>query len=166
MGSYPKAFILVSLVYLTLAAIFAILGETTDIGYIGHFSHTNFNLLGFISMMMFGIGYIVIPGLNRTVLRFPRWVPLHFWLGNVSLLGMVLFRSLAIERGSDFCQILFVIAASLQIVTILMFIFNIWFTLTPTGKNIPPSTQSGAARRLSSSSREGGDNLPSHKSRP
>ncbi|MCK4631809.1 MAG: DUF1858 domain-containing protein [candidate division Zixibacteria bacterium] len=131
MSTYLKRFIFASLAYLGLAAIFGILNGITDIGYIGHFGHTHFNLLGFMSMMIYGIGYFIIPRFNGVDLRFAGWVPVHFWLGNISLIGMVLFRGLAVESGSDIFEVLFIIAASVQVVTIFMFIINIWITLTP-----------------------------------
>lgn len=135
MGTYLKRFIFGSLFYLGLAAIFGILNGTTDIGYCGIFAHTHFNLLGFMSMMIYGIGYFIIPRFNGVDLRFPGWVAPHFWLGNISLIGMVLFRGLSIEMGDDIWNTLFIIAAVIQVITIFMFIANVWITLTPRVKN-------------------------------
>jgi len=131
MGKYLKRFILASLIYLGLAAIFGILTGMTDIGYFGNFAHTHFNLLGFMSMMVFGIGYFIIPRFNGRNLKFESWVPPHFWLGNFSLIGMVVFRGLYIQTGSDLSNVLFIISATIQVITIFMFIINIWLTLTP-----------------------------------
>lgn len=131
MGKYLKRFILASLVYLGLAAIFGILTGMTDIGYFGNFAHTHFNLLGFMSMMVFGIGYFIIPRFNGRDLKFESWVPPHFWLGNLSLVGMVVFRGLYVQSGSDLANVLFIVSASIQVITIFMFIVNIWLTLTP-----------------------------------
>jgi len=107
MTVYMKRFIYAALAYLALAAVFGILNGATDIGYPGSFAHTHFNLLGFMSMMVFGIGYFILPRFNGTDLRFPGWVAVHFWLGNISLIGMVVFRGLTIETGNDIFHTLF-----------------------------------------------------------
>jgi hybrid cluster-associated redox disulfide protein len=134
MSKYMKAFVFAALFYLGLAAIFGILNGTTDIGYFGSFAHTHFNLLGFMAMIVFGIGYFILPRFNGTELRFENWVPIHFYLGNISLLGMVIFRGLQVETGSDIYTGLFIASASLQVFSIFMFITNIWMTLTPKKK--------------------------------
>ncbi len=131
MSLYMKRFVYASLVYLGLAALFGVLNGMTDIGYWGAFAHTHFNLLGFMSMMVFGIGYFILPRFNGSDLRFPGWVAIHFWLANISILGMVAFRGLAVETGEDIFEILFIISASIQVITITMFIINIWLSLSP-----------------------------------
>jgi hybrid cluster-associated redox disulfide protein len=129
-----KAFVFAALFYLGLAAIFGILNGTTEIGYFGSFAHTHFNLLGFMAMIVFGIGYFILPRFNGTELRFENWVPIHFYLGNISLLGMVIFRGLQVETGSEVYTGLFIASASLQVFSIFMFITNIWMTLAPKKK--------------------------------
>ncbi len=131
MSRYMKRFVLASLVYLGVAAIFGILNGITDLGYFGTFAHTHFNLLGFMSMIVFGIGYFILPRFNGTELRFESWVPVHFWLANISLIGMVVFRGLSIDTGQELFNILFIVSATVQVVSIFMFIINIWLTLTP-----------------------------------
>ncbi len=148
MSTYLKRFVFASLIYLGLAAIFGVLNGMTDIGYIGLFAHTHLNLLGFMSMMIYGIGYFIIPRFNGADLRFASWVPVHFWLGNISLIGMVLFRGLAVESGSDIFEALFIIAASVQVVTIFMFIVNIWMTLTPVVAHLSVPSPAAVAPQL------------------
>lgn len=131
MSKYMKAFVYAALFYLGLAAIFGILNGTTDIGYIGSFAHTHFNLLGFMSMIVFGIGYFILPRFNGTELRFENWVPVHFYIGNISLISMVIFRGLQVETGDNIYSILFIISATFQVLSIFMFIINIWVTLSP-----------------------------------
>ena len=138
MSSYLKGFIYASLVYLGLAAVFGILVGTVDIGYFGHFAHTHFNLLGFMSMMICGIGYFILPRFNASEIKYPGWIPVHFWLGNISLVGMVFFRGMVISTGSDIYQVLFIIMAAIQVITLFMFILNIWITLSPSKEKETP----------------------------
>lgn len=136
MSLYMKNFVFASLFYLGLGVIFGILNGVTDIGYYGVFAHTHFNLLGFMSMMVFGIGYFILPRFNGVDLRFPSWVAIHFYVGNISLIGMVVFRGLEISTGETIHQVLFIIFATLQAISIFMFIINVWLTLTPKKKAV------------------------------
>lgn len=135
MSVYMKNFVFASLFYLGLASIFGILNGVTDIGYWGVFAHSHFNLLGFMAMIVFGIGYFILPRFNGTELRYENWVTIHFYLGNASLIGMIVFRGLYINTGESFYNVLFIVSAVLQLVSIFMFIINIWITLTPKKKN-------------------------------
>ncbi len=134
MDKYMKRFVFASLSYLGLAAVFGILNGVTDLGYFAMFAHSHFNLLGFMAMIVFGIGYFILPRFNGTDLRWPGWVPIHFWLGNISLIGMVLFRGIQIETGASWAEVLFIVMASVQVISLFMFIVNIWVTLTPKQK--------------------------------
>ena len=140
MSVYMKRFVFMSLFYLGLAAVFGILTGTTDIGYAGTFAHTHFNLLGFMAMIVFGIGYFILPRFNGTDLRWPGWVPVHFWLGNISLVGMVTFRGLQSYTGAAAWEVLFILMASLQVLSLFLFIVNIWVTLLP-GKTTASSSE-------------------------
>ncbi len=134
MSVYMKNFVLAALFYLGLAVVFGILNAVIDLGNFGYFAHSHFNLLGFMAMIIFGIGYFILPRFNGTELRFENWVPIHFYLGNFSLIGMILFRGLYINTGEDFHNILFITMATIQAISIFMFIINIWLTLTPKKK--------------------------------
>ncbi len=145
MSPYMKRFVYASLFYLGLAAIFGILDGTINLGYFGTFAHVHFSLLGFMAMIVFGIGYFILPRFNGTDLRYENWVPVHFWLANISLIGLVLFRGLAVETGNSTYHGLFIASAAIQVISIFMFIVNIWVSLTPAKKtqassvSTPPS---------------------------
>ncbi len=132
MNVYMKRFIYASLFYLAAATVFGALNGALSLGYWAQFGHTHFNLLGFMSMMVFGIGYFILPRFNGADLRWPGWVAVHFWLGNISLIGMVLFRGLAVDTGNDTYQRLFIASAVIQAMSIFMFVVNMWVTLAVT----------------------------------
>lgn len=159
-----KNFVFASLFYLGLATIFGVLNGVTDLGYWGVFAHSHFNLLGFMSMIVFGIGYFILPRFNGTNLRFESWIAIHFWLGNISLIGMVIFRGLAINTGSDIYHILFVIMATAQVISIFMFIINIWITLSPRKKDTVP--ESAQAEDKPKYSREELYSMPQENNKP
>ena len=89
MDRYTKGFVVASLVYFFLAAVLGIwMGGTDAAGWV-RFAHVHFNLLGFMSMMIYGVGYFILPRFNGRTLRWPSWVPIHFFLANIGLIGMV-----------------------------------------------------------------------------
>ncbi len=137
MSPYMKRFVLASLFYLGLAAAFGMFNSVFGLTYSSVFAHTHFSLLGFMAMIVFGIGYFILPRFNGTDLKFPGWVPVHFWLANISLIGMVVFRGLSVETGTDAYAALFILFASMQAVSLMMFVINVWLTLTLTGKLQP-----------------------------
>ncbi len=131
MSYYMKSFVFASLFYLGLGVIIGFLNGVVDMGYFGVFAHTHLNLLGFMSMIVFGIGYFILPRFNGVDLRFPSWVAIHFYLGNISLVGMISFRGMQVSTGEDIYTILFIISAALQSISIFMFIINVALTLMP-----------------------------------
>ncbi|MFQ6008108.1 MAG: DUF1858 domain-containing protein [Candidatus Zixiibacteriota bacterium] len=135
-----KHFVLASLFYLGLAALFGLLNGIFDVTYFGAFAHTHFSLLGFMAMMVFGIGYFILPRFGGTELRFPSWVTVHFWLANISLIGMVISRGLLVELGGNIYKPLFILFAVGQAVSLLMFVINIWLTLTLTTRRPAKTT--------------------------
>ena len=79
MDRYTKGFVVASLVYFFLAAVLGIwMGGTDAAGWV-RFAHVHFNLLGFMSMMIYGVGYFILPRFNGRTLRWPSWVPVHFY---------------------------------------------------------------------------------------
>ncbi len=52
-------------------------------------AHVHMNLLGFVTMMIFGVGYHVLPRVAGSPLRWPRLGMIHWWLANTGLALMV-----------------------------------------------------------------------------
>jgi hypothetical protein len=122
MDRYTKAFVVAALVYFFLAAVLGTwMGSATPAGWV-RFAHVHFNLLGFMSMMIYGVGYFILPRFNGRTLRWPSWVPLHFFAANIGLIGMV---ATAPERPSTG----FVLFAGLSVVSVAMFVINLGATM-------------------------------------
>jgi hypothetical protein len=125
MDRYTKGFVVASLVYFFLAAVLGIWMGGRAPGWV-HFAHVHFNLLGFMSMMIYGVGYFILPRFNARTLHWPSWVPIHFYVANLGLIGMV---ATAPERPSNG----FVIFSILSMVSVGMFAVNLGATML-----IPP----------------------------
>ncbi len=122
MDRYTKGFVVASLVYFFLAAALGIWMGTADAPGWVSFAHIHFNLLGFMSMMIYGIGYFILPRFNARTLKWPQWVPLHFYAANLGLIGMV---ATAAERPS----VGFSLFALLNVLSVAMFAVNLGVTL-------------------------------------
>ena len=122
MDRYTKGFVVASLVYFFLAAVLGVwMGAAEPAGWV-RFAHVHFNLLGFMSMMIYGVGYFILPRFNGRTLRWESWVPLHFYAANAGLIGMVATAS---ERPSAG----FALFGGLSVVSAAMFVVNLGATL-------------------------------------
>jgi hypothetical protein len=122
MDRYTKGFVVAALVYFFLAAILGIwMGGAAYPDWVG-FAHIHFNLLGFMAMMIYGIGYFILPRFNGKPLYCPGWLPVHFYLANIGLLGLV---GAAGGRPSP----AFALFALVNIISVAMFSINIGATV-------------------------------------
>jgi hypothetical protein len=122
MDRYTKGFVVASLVYFFLAAVLGVwMGGTDGAGWV-RFAHVHFNLLGFMAMMIYGVGYFILPRFNGRTLRWPSWVPIHFFLANIGLIGMV---ATVPERPSTG----FILFSALSVISAGMFAVNLGATM-------------------------------------
>jgi hypothetical protein len=122
MDRYTKGFVVASLVYFFLAAVLGIwMGGTDAAGWV-RFAHVHFNLLGFMSMMIYGVGYFILPRFNGRTLRWPSWVPAHFYAANLGLIGMVATAPELPSTG-------FILFSALSVLSAGMFAVNLGATM-------------------------------------
>ena len=127
MDRFTKGFVLASLVYFLLAASLGIwMGMGNDTEFV-KFAHVHFNLLGFMAMMIYGVGYFILPRFNARTLKWPQLVPVHFIIANLGLIGMVFT---AAERPSAG----FAIFAFLSVLSVFLFSLNLGVTLMQAGE--------------------------------
>lgn len=93
-------------------------------------AHLHANLLGFVSMMIFGVAYHVIPRFNGRPLHSPRAAALHLWVANLGLAGMVSGFILRIYRWTPGSALL-AAGGALSAIGAFLFIYNLWRTLEP-----------------------------------
>jgi len=147
MDRYTKGFVVASLLYFFLAALLGIwMGAADAAGWV-RFAHVHLNLLGFMTMMIYGVGYFILPRFNGRTLRWPSWVPAHFFVANLGLIGMV---ATAPERPSN----AFVLFSALSVISAAMFAVNLAATMLldpgtapeeePEEASGPATTDSGA----------------------
>ena len=91
-------------------------------------AHMHMNLLGFVTMMIFGVGYQLLPRLGGSPLRW-QWMPLfHLWIGNIGLALMVVgfFVRPSTQGGG---QLTLAAGGACAAIGALSFVINIWRTL-------------------------------------
>ena len=88
MDPVAKNFIRMSVIYFVIAAV---IGAHFIFNRAYHHqlfhAHVHVMLLGWISMMIYGVGYHILPRFNGNPVAFPKIAVVHFWVANVALLG-------------------------------------------------------------------------------
>jgi hypothetical protein len=140
MDRYTKGFVVAALAYFFVAAVLGIWIGSADAAPWARFAHVHFNLLGFMSMMIYGVGYFILPRFNGRTLRWPSWVPVHFYAANIGLIGMVVASPGRPSTG-------FVLFALLSVVSAAMFAVNLGATML-----LAPAAQPEAAEEEDPSS--------------
>ena len=92
-------------------------------------AHAHAHLLGFVSMMIFGVAYHVIPRFAGSTLRSRRLAFVHLWVANIGLAGMV--GGWLLRGWVGFGTLLLAVGGGLTAIGAFLFIYNIWRTLGP-----------------------------------
>jgi cytochrome c oxidase cbb3-type subunit 1 len=133
MEKYPKLFVKVSILYLLFGVVFGLLMATRIVSGLNYtFVHVHFNLVGFMSMMIFGISYHILPRFNARPLKWPGLVPVHFYGVNIGLIGMLFAYLIGGFWSSDWRTMVLHIFATVTALSIILFIVNIYTVLIST----------------------------------
>ena len=130
MDRITRSFILASLIYLAAGATLGLVMAMAP-QFLGRvqFSHVHLLLGGFMAMMIYGVGYFILPRFASSAIRWPSMVAAHFWLANLSLLGMVISRPLSITLDSPGWMGIFHLSVTVQTLSIFLFVANLGLTL-------------------------------------
>ena len=127
MDSFVKAFVRASLIWFTLGITLGVVMAAYPPWVVYRPAHAHMNVVGFITMMVFGVGYQLLPRLFGHPLHSRALALAHVWLANVGLAAMVTGFVLApnVGRGSAWVTatggILFSAGA-------FSFVYNMWRT--------------------------------------
>lgn len=89
MSSYVKWFMKSSLFWLGCGVTLGVAIAIKPGLIIYRPAHVHMNLLGFVTMMIFAVGYHVLPRIAGAPLRWEWLAPIHWWLANTGLALMV-----------------------------------------------------------------------------
>jgi len=131
MDRFVRNFIIVSIVYLGVSSILgiAMLWDQSLISL--KFVHSHLNMLGWVSMMIYGVGYHVLPRFSGRPLKYPKMGELQFWAANIGLIGMLAFYTLNIHTPTAIFNSGAIAFGGLEVFSIALFFYNMLATLLP-----------------------------------
>lgn len=129
MERFVKNFIAASMVYLVLAATVGVVMLLNPSYLYLRFAHSHLNMLGWVSMMIYGVGYHVLPRFAGKRLKSVRIGEIQFYLANIGLVGMLVFYTLPmITPGLSFTGLL-ALFGIMEVISIMLFFYNMVATL-------------------------------------
>jgi cbb3-type cytochrome oxidase subunit 1 len=131
MDWFAKAFLKASLVWLTAGVTLGVAMAVHPAWSVYRVSHEHMNLLGFVTMMIYGVAYHVIPRFTGVPLHSRRIAGAHWWMANTGLLLMVVgFALRASGTGPIFASTAILSSGGLAAaIGAYLFVYNIWRTL-------------------------------------
>jgi cbb3-type cytochrome oxidase subunit 1 len=131
MDSVVRSFLKASLLWLSLGVTVGVAMGVHPVWTVYRPVHEHMNLLGFVSMMIFGVAYHVIPRFSGNALWRRELAVWHSWAANVGLalmcVGFVLRVQSAVEPAVG--GALLGVGGSLSAVGAYLFAYNIWRTI-------------------------------------
>jgi cytochrome c oxidase cbb3-type subunit 1 len=90
--------------------------------------HVHLNLLGFMSMMIYGVGYHILPKFSGAFIHSPRIMNIQFWIANAGLIGMAISWPFML-RGETGAPL--IVSSLLTMVAVVLFAYNMLKTIKP-----------------------------------
>ena len=148
MDWYVKAFIRASLVWFALGITLGLAMAIHPVWVIYRPAHAHMNVVGFITMMVFGVGYQLLPRLFGYKLHSRTLAVTHWWLANVGLALMVAGFMLGPHIGVRSAPV--TASGGLLFATgAFAFVYNLWQTFNAAdARHGPASGPSSPTRTL------------------
>jgi cbb3-type cytochrome oxidase subunit 1 len=124
---FIKAFIRASLIWFTLGIALGLAMSARPEWVVYRAAHAHMNVVGFLVMMVFGVGYQLLPRLFGGPLWSNRFAVAHLWLANLGLAGMVAGFMLAPHIGAA-GNMITTAGGSLYTLGVALFVVNLWKT--------------------------------------
>ena len=144
---FVRAFIKASLAWLALGVTLGVAIAIVPSMIVYRTAHIHINLLGFVTMMIYGVAYHVLPRFAGTPLHSARMAVAHWWLANA---GLILLAGGFIARahvGGAAAPAL-AIGGTLSAAGAYLFAYVMWRTIDGRGSQRARPGASPAAVRL------------------
>ena len=137
MDWFVRAFIKASLAWLGLGVTLGVAMAAQPAWIVYRPAHVHMNQLGFVTMMIYGVGYHVLPRFSGHPLQH-RWLAgLHWALANLGLAAMVAGFGLQPHVGVRATPVL-AAGGTLSALGAYLFILNMWRTINgPSPRPMP-----------------------------
>ena len=128
---FVRAFIRASLVWLALGVTLGVCMAVHPAWIVYRPAHVHMNLLGFVTMMIFGVAYHVVPRFSARPLFDRRLAGMHWWLANAGLAAMVVGFVLRVTAGIPPAVSTATLATGgvTEAIGAYVFVYNMWRTL-------------------------------------
>ncbi len=129
MDKYAKAFVKASLNYLGIGTILGLLMVLVpDTRFTLTRVHVHILLLGFMAMMIYGVGYHILPRFMGRPVYSHRIGNIQVWFANITLVSLSISWILEASQGGiwHYLAILFGMG---QVISIFLFIINLWMSM-------------------------------------
>jgi len=131
MDKYAKAFVKASMIYLGIGAITGMcMVLWPDIRFTVTRVHTHINLLGFMAMMIYGVGYHILPRFMGRPVYSHRLGNIQVWLANITLVGLSASWILEASQGGTWHSLAILFGMG-QVISGFLFIINLWMSMVP-----------------------------------
>jgi hypothetical protein len=131
MDRFVRNFIVASIVYLGVSSALGVCMLWNPSLISLKFVHSHLNLLGWVSMMIYGVGYHVLPRFSGRPLKYPKMGEVQFWTANAGLLGMLFFYTVGTYSPAPTYALLTVLFGAVELLSIVLFFYNMLATLLP-----------------------------------
>ncbi len=128
MDWFVVRFIKAALVWLGLGVTLGVAMAVHPLWIIYRPAHVHMNLLGFVTMMIYGVAYHVVPRFFGHQLHSRTISGVHWWLSNVGLALMVVGFVMAPHFGTRSIPVVGT-GGTLSALGAFAFIYNVWRTI-------------------------------------
>lgn len=125
---HVRAFMKASLFWLGLGVALGVTMAAHPVWTIYRPAHAHLNLLGFVTMMIFGVAYHVVPRFTARPLHRRGLARAHWWISNAGL-ALLVTGFLCRPHDSAHALPILVLGGTLSAAGAYAFIFNIWITI-------------------------------------
>lgn len=125
----PLKFAWASLVYLLIGSTLGVFMAVNSSPLTP--SHAHVLLIGFVSMMIFGVGYHLLPVFAGTDLYSLRLAEIQFWLQNIGLAGLAL--TMPYRYANNDYRLGTILFGTISLIAIYIFVYNIARSLIAPG---------------------------------
>ncbi|HET7374403.1 MAG TPA: cbb3-type cytochrome c oxidase subunit I [Gemmatimonadaceae bacterium] len=128
MDWFVRAFIKASVAWLALGVLVGIAMAVHPVWTVYRAAHMHMVLLGFVTMMIYGVAYHVLPRFTGNPLRNRTAAGVHWWVSNVGLALMVVGFGLRANAAS-FATLLLGVGGALAGAGAYIFAYLVWRTV-------------------------------------
>lgn len=150
MDWFVRAFIKASVVWLALGILVGVAMAVHPVWTVYRAAHVHMMVFGFVTMMIYGVAYHVLPRFTGNPLHNRRSAGAHFWIANIGLAVMVVGFALR-ANGSPAATAILGAGGALAGAGAYIFAYLVWRTVEGTSRTpaVAPRRAASHAERQS-----------------